>query len=164
MTDAGPQDEGDMAVATMRFNTWLLMPFYCTYHHITLLTKMAFFREALWEPLIVLAVVINHVLVPHPSELVLARTIKPSDHQAVVCSRAARGSSSSPNSNTSFGPEIPIGCSEGGLPPIRLDPAPLGCPLIRVPYARVQLHCPQLCEWYPHCLPVLVLPYWYPIY
>ncbi|RRT45126.1 hypothetical protein B296_00035561 [Ensete ventricosum] len=78
-------------------------------------------RQALWEPLEVAAVVVDHVVLLHPLHLLLAPP-----------PAAAAGDS--------VGPEASIRGGERRLRPVGLDQAASGSPVIRVPEAGVDSH------------------------
>ncbi|URE47645.1 STYKc [Musa troglodytarum] len=89
--------------------------------------KGALCRQALWEPLEVAAVVVDHVVRLHPLHLLLACGV-----QLLAPPPAAAGDS--------VGREASVRGRERRLRPVGLDQAASGSPVIRVPEAGVEPH------------------------
>lgn len=93
------------------------------------------------------AIIVNHVILLHPTDLCLPRGVQ----------WLASG-------GRSLGIEVSVWGCEWGLAPIRFHkPTPCG-PILSVPKARVYSHGLVLWERNPFCLQILELPYWCPIH
>lgn len=118
------------------------------------LVHRAFRRKPLREPLYISAVVINHIVLLHPSQSLQTGGVKLLPHPSVISRRAGRGTR---RPHASITVEVPKWCGEWRLGPIGLHkPAPRG-PVISIPQARVDLHRLVLRVWHASRLSVLEL-------
>lgn len=124
--------------------------------------EIAFRREALWESLGISAVIVDHILVLYPFQLVLAWQIKFFPHprfnigDEIVLGiiGVARRSSMRPNASI-VGVEVPIVGREWCLAPVYLDESTSCCPVVRIPQTRIQPHWLVFWVWNTKGLPVL---------
>lgn len=91
-------------------------------------------REAKREPLGISAVIINHVVSPHPLELLVASRVQLLGQPRIVLGRAAArgGSVERPNAGP-VGVEVSVGGGERSLGPIGLHLASPCGPVVGVP-------------------------------
>ena len=104
--------------------------------------SLAFSWDTLRESFQVSAVVVNHVLVLHPSKPVAAGGIKSLNLPGTVLHgiRGCGGARWSRWPNTSIGFEISVRSSERSLCPVSLHEPPSRCPIISVPETRINPH------------------------
>ncbi|PON55967.1 hypothetical protein PanWU01x14_184340 [Parasponia andersonii] len=98
-------------------------------------SSCAFKREALRKSLGVRTVIVNHVVLLHPLELLLTRGIQLLRQPAGTLGGGGGGV------------EVSVGSGERSLTPVCLDESSSGCPVICVPKARVYSHWLLLWEW-----------------
>ena len=112
---------------------------------------IALTREAVWESLGIFAIVIGHVIVPHPFHLAFASDIElfPDPWVADGVSKArfwfTRRCSVRPS--TGIDVEVPKRSNEGCFCPICLNSSTTCCPVISFPKTGVNPHWLVLREW-----------------
>lgn len=123
--------------------------------------------EALWghvpvEPLIVLAVIVDHVVVSHPLHLALliVAQLAVVGWRPPVTWHAGSTLANAPWAGpcASPRPKVAVVGPEGCPTPVGLDPAALGCPVVCIPQARIEPHPLLVRVWNPFLLVVSVHP------
>ena len=127
------------------------------------LSQLALGREALWEPLGVRAVIVNHIILLSPFDLRFAIGIHLL-REPWICVIIGRTRRSSVGPNTRVGSEVPVWRCERRFAPISFNQTASGRPVVCVPKARIYLH--RLALRVRHALRLVVLepPDWLPIY
>ena len=96
--------------------------------------SFSFWRHPLGEPLGVRIVIIDHIVILHPLELLLLVRVQSILYNEIGI-RSGRRSDSTKDGK---------GCNKGGFTPVGLHKPTSGCPIICIPKAGV----------YPHCLAI----------
>ena len=122
---------------------------------------VAFWRKTLWEALSVCAIIVNHVVLLHPLQPLMACSVqflwKPWTTATGGCRRSfsARRCSRRPYASLSI--EVSVGSCEWSLCPICLHKSTSCCPVISIPQTRIYPHWLILWEGNPNSLRVLEL-------
>lgn len=131
-------------------------------------TSWTFCRKALWEPLDISTVVINHVFPLHPPHPPVTHWVHFLIYPSIVrywnCFQSIAGATRAPSrDDTSIGPVVLVVRSEWCLSPISLDSSSHCCPIISIPEAGVHPHGLIFRESNSSLLHVLEISYWYVI-